>query len=272
MKAPDRTIIITGASSGIGRELAIRSAAPGVLLWLVARNAGDLGDVAALVRQRGGEARVAAMDLADLETSASFLTENFPAGSGVDEVHLAAAVTGFGEVRDMLPEDWDLIYRTNLLSPVQWTVHFYKNMVEARGGKIVLVSSLAAYAGYPTAVAYATAKAGLLGLYRSLVHEGRAWGVGVFIASPGYVDTPIYRKAVFRKTTFEKTMRDIRSLGFGILSSSEAAETILRKVGAGKTEFAFPAYASLMKWIAPRFPFFIGLIHRRMIRGFRSPS
>ena len=272
MNPPGRTIVITGASSGIGRELAIQSATPGVLVWLIARTRADLESVAEAVRQRGAEARIAVLDLADLDAASAFLDANFPVGSTVDELHLAAAVTEFGEVRDMVPEDWDLIHRTNLLSPVQWVVHFYRNMVEARKGRIILVSSLAAYAGYPTAVAYATAKAGLLGLYRSLVHEGKAWGVDVFIASPGYVDTPIYRKAVFRNTTFEKTMRDIKSLGFRILSSGEAAETILRKVRGGKNEFAFPAYASLMKWIAPRFPLFIAIIHQRIVKAFRAPA
>lgn len=194
---------------------------------------------------------------------------NFPATRRVDEVYLASAITQFGEVRDTLPEDWDLIYRTNLLSPLQWTLHFYETMIGAGAGKIVLISSLAAYAGYPTATAYATMKAGLLGLFRSIRHEGAARQIHFYLASPGYVSTNIYKTALFRNTSYEKTMELIRSLGFRVLSADDAARRILKSVRSGKREFAFPQYASLMKWLAPRMPWLIGLVHQRIVRNFR---
>ena len=188
------------------------------------------------------------------------------------EVYLSAAISMFGEVKDTLPEDWQRIYQTNLLSPVQWVLHFYGNMVAARAGKIIIISSLAAYAGYPTAVAYATMKAGLLGLFRSLLHEGKAYNVGIYMASPGYVDTSIYKSAVFRKTSYEKTMRQIKSLGFRILSAEKTAGIILRSVASGESQFALPAYASLMKWTAPRFPMVIGLLHAKIVKSFRQAT
>ena len=265
-----QTIVVTGASSGIGREIAIQLAEPQRVIWLIGRDQDRLDDVANQVRAKGAIAEIARMDLTDLDAADQFLDATFPKGTQVDTVYLAAAVTLFGEVQDILLEDWDRIYRTDLLSPVQWGRHFFANMVEQKTGEIIFVSSLAGYAGYPTATAYATMKAGLLGLYRSLSHEGKAQGVSIHLASPGYVDTGIYKSAVFRKTTYEKTMNLINGMGFRILSAEEAARSILRSVSHGKREFALPAYASFMKCVATRMPRVIDIIHAKMIKSFRQ--
>jgi len=267
-----QTIVITGASSGIGREIALRLAGPQQVIWLVGRDQSRLDEVAKLVTAKGAVAKVARLDLADLDTAEVFLNETFPAGERVDTVYLGAAVTQFGEIKDTLPEDWELIYRTNLLSPIQWSRHFYTEMVDRKAGRIVLISSLAGYAGYPTATAYATMKAGLLGLFRSLWHEARSHGVSIHLASPGYVDTAIYKTAVFRKTTYEDVMSQIKKLGFGCLTAENAAGRIIRSVSKGKSEFALPAYASLMKWVSPRMPFLIDAVHTKIIKSFRHES
>ena len=130
------------------------------------------------------------------------------------------------------------------------------------------MSSLAAYTGYPTAAVYSTMKAGLLGFYRSLVHEAENYRVSVHLTSPGYVDTNIYKTAVFRNTTYEKTMKLIGGLGFPILSAGDAAGRIIRSIRSGKSEHAFPFYASLLKWVAPRLPWLIGRIHQKIIGDF----
>ena len=267
-----KRVVVTGASSGIGREIAIQLAAPGGEIWLIGRDVERLNEVAELVQSKGATPHVVSLDLQDLDGSGRYLNENFPVGTVVDEVYLAAAVTQFGEVCDTLPEDWDQIYQTTLMSPVQWAHHFYSGMVSRRAGRIVLISSLAAYTGYPSAVAYATMKAGLLGLFRSLLYEGESHGVSFHIASPGYVDTRIYERALYRKTSFERTMQQIKSLGLPVISAEDSARRILKGVKRGKTEFAVPGYASLMKWIAPRMPFLVDLLHARVIQRFRQTT
>lgn len=267
-----QTVVVTGASSGIGRELALQLSKPGLKIWLVGRNKERLAAVAEQARLRGASPQIVELDLSDIERSGKFLAENFPHGTPVDSIYLGAAVTLFGEVQDTLPEDWDQIYRTNLLSPIQWTHHFYTGMVEQKRGTIVLISSLAGYSGYPTATAYATMKAGLLGLFRSLWYEGRSHGVAFHLASPGYVDTAIYQSATFRKTSYEKVMKLIGSLGFAVIPADKSAAKIIRSVSRGEKEFAFPAYASVMKWVAPRMPFLINVVHTKIIKGFRKTS
>ena len=267
-----KTILITGASSGIGRALASELAAPGCEIWLVGRDGERLEAVAAQVRAKGAVPHVAIVDLSDMCQSGHFIAENFPNGRRVDEIYLGAAITLFGEVRDTLPDDWERIYHTNLLGPIQWTHHFYSRMVEQKAGKIVIISSLAAYVGYPTATAYATMKAGLLGLFRSLYYEGKSHGIEIHLISPGYVDTGIFRSAVFRKTSYEKTMEQIHHIGLPVISAEKSAVLIMDAVRRGKKEFAFPTYAAVIKWVAPRVPFLIGLIHTRIINGFRKHS
>jgi len=266
------THVITGASSGIGRELAIQLARPGRKIWLIGRDEERLAEVAAQIEGRGAVSRWKSLDLADMNASSAFLDEEFPAGKPVHSVYLSAAVSLFGEVQDTQLEDWQDLYKTNLLSAVQWTHHFYKHMVEAKEGRIVLVASLASYAGYPTATAYATMKAGLLGLYRSLWYEGKEHGVFVHISAPGYVKTGIYQHARFRKTSYEDTMSLIHSLGFGMIEADVAARHILEAIDSGKNESSFPAYAMLMKWAAPRMPWFAELVHQRLLKNFRRTS
>ena len=111
-------------------------------------------------------------------------------------------------------------------------------------------------------------KAALLGIYRSLVHEARIYQVKLHLCSPGYVDTNIYKSAVFRNTSYEKTMKMIGGLGFPVLSAENAAARIIRAASSGSSERVFPLYAAVLAWLAPRAPWLISIIHRKIIRDF----
>lgn len=266
-----KEILVTGASSGIGQELARQLAAPGRRLWLVARSGDKLEQLAAELRGKGAQAEVVVLDLADTERCGAFL-EGFLKEHQLDEVYLSAAVSIFGEVKDILPEDWDQIYRTDLLSYVQWVQSCYAQMVSRKQGKLVIVSSLAGYSGYPTSVPYATMKAGLLGLYRTLRYEAPAHGVGVHLVSPGYVRTRIYEAAIYRRANYDNTMKQIGEMGFPMIESAAAATAILKGVAAGKGQIVFPFYARLLSFVGPRFPWLVRSIHAKMVKRFRELS
>ena len=270
--SPNETIVITGASSGIGRELARQIAAPGRCIWLVARDKNRLQEVAESVRANGAEARVVALDLGDLDTAGQFLHAELALDRPIDQLYLAAAVSLFGEVKDICEEDWDLLYRTDLLSYLQWIQAVYPQMVARRSGTIVLVSSLAGYVGYPTSVPYASMKAGLLGLFKSLRYEADQYDVHIHLVAPGYVDTGIYEAATYRGTNFECTMKIIEDMHFKMIPAERAAAAILDGVRKGKYEICFPGYARMMVWLGSRLPVLIGLLHRNMITRFRGLS
>ena len=266
-----KEILVTGASSGIGMELARQLAGPGKRVWLVARSEDKLNELADEIRAKGGAAEVRALDLSDIEHCSVFL-EQLMREVQLDEIYLAAAVSIFGEVKDVQPEDWDQIYRTDLLSYAQWVQAVYESMAKVRRGRIVMVSSLAGYAGYPTSVPYATMKAGLLGLFRTLRYEAPGHGVAVHLVSPGYVRTGIYRSAIYRRSSFDNTLKQIDEMGFKMIESGEAAATILKGISQGKEEIVFPGYARMLAWIAPRFPWLVRGIHARMVKRFRELS
>lgn len=263
-------IVITGASSGIGRELACQLAREATEIWLVGRDGERLAQVAALVREKGAVPHVVLLDLMDFDQARHFLNEAFPADMRVDALYLDAAISIFGEMKDILIDDWQKVYDSNLASPVQWALHFYQGMISHKAGKIIFISSLSASTGYPTAIPYATTKAGLLGFYKSLKYEAKSHGISVHNGVPGFVDTGIYQAAIYRKTTYQKTLSEIRALGLPLLTAKDAASRILKSVRRGKSEFAFPFYTAGLKWLSPRFPWIIDRMHHKMLREFRK--
>jgi short-subunit dehydrogenase len=263
-----RVIVVTGASSGIGRALAGRLAHPGVKLWLIGRCTERLAEVVATVRERGAEACPAVIDLRESGAAADFLEGTLAREERLDEVYLVAALSLFGEVKDLWLEDWRAIYQTNLLAVAQWMTALYPRLVAQGSGRLVIVSSLAAYAGYPTSVPYATMKSGLLGMFRSLTHEAGRHGVQVHLVSPGYVETGIYRSAIYRKTDCESVLRQVRALGFRMIAAERAAELTLHGIARGRREIVFPGYARALVWVGTHFPWVLRRLHRRVMKSF----
>jgi short-subunit dehydrogenase len=259
-----KTYLITGASSGIGRELARQLAGPGTKLHLIGRCLERLEAVAGEVRQAGGIALPTALDLSHVEEAARFLEQTLD-GEPIDEAYLGAAKSIFGFVEDAEPGDWEELYRTNLLSVVQWAQFLFRKMVNQRAGKLVLIGSLASFSGYPTATPYATMKAGLLGLGRSLRYEGIDYGVEVYLACPGYVSTRIFESAIYRKTSLAAALDHIKHQRFPVLEADDAARRILKKTRGRPREFAFPAYATFLAWTAPRIPWLLKMIHKGIV-------
>ena len=188
-----RVVVLTGASSGIGKAAALAFAARGEKLVLAARGAGDLASVAAAC---GGDALVVPTDVTrchEIDELAEAAVDRF---GRIDVWVDTAAVMAYGSFEDLPSNVFDKVVTTDLLGPANVARTALRQFRAQGDGTLILCSSLLAHITAPYMSAYATAKWGLRGLIRTLLQETRdAPDIHVCTLAPGSVDTPIYRSA-----------------------------------------------------------------------------
>lgn len=183
--------LVTGASRGIGRAIAQRLAGDG---WPVAVNyrADEDGakETVVLIEQAGGDAVLAQGDVATAEGIGSAF------GAAEERGRVLVLVNNAGVTRDglaavMKQESWDAVLRTNLDGAFAACRRALKKMIAERWGRIVNISSVVGVRGQAGQVNYAAAKAGLIGMTRSLALELATRGITVNAVAPGFVRTQI---------------------------------------------------------------------------------
>jgi len=190
-----RNILITGASTGIGRALAVKAAANGDRVWGVARNGEAL---ARLEEETAGGARTSVCDIADPAAVVRTLEKMSEAGFQPDLVYLNAAVDLEDPYPELPVENLRQTFRTNLEGALSWVSHCLPGMLDSGGGEFVAVSSLLAFRPDPASPAYAASKAGLSMAFRSLRQRYRGTGVRFRTVYLGPVATginPRFREA-----------------------------------------------------------------------------
>lgn len=191
-----RTVLVTGASSGIGRATALELARPGTRLVLVSRSAEALAEVAAECRRAGAEALCAPADVADAAAVTSSFEQARAAYGPVDGVVHAAAVLALGRFEDVPTEDFDRVLTVNVTGTAHVARAALGHFREAGGGSLVVVGSLLGRTTTPYLSGYVASKWAVHGLVRTLQIEARRTpGVRVGLVTPGGVDTPIYDAA-----------------------------------------------------------------------------
>lgn len=191
-----KSVIITGASAGIGRRLAEVLASQGARLTLAARSEEALGEVAARCRELGGEALAVPTDVSDPDACERLVRAAVEAHGGVDVLVNNAGISmwaRFDEITDLTL--FERIMRINYLGSVYCTYHALPHLKRANG-QIVAVSSLTGKAGVPTRTAYAASKHAMQGFFDSLRVELRNTGVDILVVSPGFVATEVRDRAV----------------------------------------------------------------------------
>ncbi|MDB9529234.1 SDR family oxidoreductase [Oscillatoria sp. CS-180] len=187
-----RRALITGASSGIGRETAIAFAKAGIDVALVARSQSKLETLTSELLQMGIEAKPYVIDLSQIETlqtSLSLLLEDF----GSVNILINNAGMGYtGSLASMPLADWQKLMDLNLTSVFLVMQAVIPEMRAQGGGTIVNVASIAAHNAFPTWGAYSASKAGLVSLSRILGAEESENGIRVMTVSPGAVNTPLW--------------------------------------------------------------------------------
>ena len=182
--------VVTGAGRGAGKAIAHRLASIGAHVLLVARNADQLNEVRDQIVEAGGTAFVYPCDL----TNASSVSQ---LGKTVAENHKRcdilvnnAAIGIDGKLlHEVTPDEWDLVFDTNLRGPYLMIRAFAPLMIAARSGHIINISSLSGSNPLPTGAAYAASKWGLNGLTYSVAEELRQYNIRVSVVSPGSINT-----------------------------------------------------------------------------------
>jgi 3-oxoacyl-[acyl-carrier protein] reductase len=183
--------LVTGASSGIGVAIAQALHGQGAHVVLSGRREAEL---AALAEQLGERARVAVADLAEPD-AATALVEGVEASEG----RLDILVNNAGFTRDRLalrmePEDWNAVLEVDLNAPFRLARAALRGMLKRRAGRIISIASIVGVMGNPGQSNYAAAKAGLIGMSKSLAQEVASRNVTVNVVAPGFIDTPMTQK------------------------------------------------------------------------------
>jgi NAD(P)-dependent dehydrogenase (short-subunit alcohol dehydrogenase family) len=248
---PWKVAWITGASSGIGRELALLLAHRGVNVAVTARSAGKLDALAA------GQPGILAFP-ADVTDDAAMraIVPRIVATMGA--IDLAVLNAGTWEPVAASALDPAVFARTmdvNYLGVVRSLAAVLPVMQERRAGRIAIVSSVAGYRGLPKAGAYGPSKAALISLAESLAPELGQAGIGLSLVNPGFVATPLTAKNDF-------------PMPF-MIAPEDAARRIVRGLERGRFEIAFPwQLVTILKLarILP-YPLFLALVRRGILRG-----
>ena len=189
MKLKDSVVLITGASSGIGAELARQADAKGSRVGLLARSTKDLDTLRAELH---GTCAVVTADVTSPEAVADAVAKVTEALGPVDVLVNNAGIGLYGAFLDTDSDDLDRLMRTNYLGVVHLLKAVLPGMVERRRGHVVTVGSIAGRIGAPFEAAYSASKFAVTGLTEALSVELAPFGIGVSLVNPGPVDTPFF--------------------------------------------------------------------------------
>ena len=258
----DNVVILTGASSGIGRATALQLAEQGAWLALAARDAERLVEVAAACGQRGGRVMTVKTDVA-IEAGCRNLIERTVAEYGrIDTLINNAGIsmwTPFDQLQDLAI--LDQIMRVNYLGAAYLT-HYALPHLKQTSGRLVAVSSLAGKNGVPTRSGYAASKHAMVGFFDTLRIELMGTGVSVTIIYPGFVTSEIRERAYGAdgQPLGKSPVRETE-----VMSAEECARIMIKAIAQRKREEVMTLRGKLGKWLKLIAPGLVDQVARRAI-------
>jgi 3-oxoacyl-[acyl-carrier protein] reductase len=212
---PTRVAFVTGASRGIGRAVALRLAADKRHVVLASRSAGPLSDLKSEIANFGGSASVKAVDVGDAAALAKAIEETAAELGRLDILVNNAGITRDNLVLRMSDEEWDEVLRVDLKSAFVAIRAAARPMMKNRFGRIVNISSTSGLVGNAGQSNYAAAKAGLIGLTKSIARELGGKGITCNAVAPGYIETDMTSSLPQEIKDKILTMLAVRRLGAG---------------------------------------------------------
>jgi 3-oxoacyl-[acyl-carrier protein] reductase len=218
-----RTAIVTGASRGIGKAIAMRLAAAGAKVACVARSADKLKETVDAIAAAGGAAEVHPCDVTDSAAVSTLVDALNESWGRIDIVVNNAGITKDTLIPRMTDEDWDSVIATNLRSVFLFMRAASLVMMRQRSGRIINISSVSGLMGNSGQSNYSASKAGIIGLTRTVAQELAGRKVTVNVVCPGFIASEMTAAMGATLDEFVKTRIPAKRLG----EADEVADAVL---------------------------------------------
>jgi len=199
-----KVALVTGASSGIGREIALALAEAGAAVVLAARREAELAKAAAEVEAKGGRAATLAIDVTDRARLANAASEASRAFGPPDILVNAAGINVRKPILEVTAEDWDAVLRINLDAPFFLGQALAPAMIERGWGRIINIASLQSVRAFTMGAAYGSSKGGVAQLTRAQAQAFSKQGVTANAIAPGFFATALTAPVVQDTARWQK--------------------------------------------------------------------
>lgn len=218
-----KVALVTGASRGIGRQIALTLAEYGAAVIVNYNGSKERAqEVVAEITDKGGSAVAYQCSVSDYEACGTMITEMLARFGHIDILVNNAGITRDNLVMKMTPEDFDAVIDTNLKGTFYTIKHMYRAFLKQRAGRIINLTSVSGLLGNAGQANYAASKAGVVGLTKSMARELASRNITVNAVAPGFIDTEMTQ--AMTETAREASLQQIPLKRVGI--PADIAETV----------------------------------------------
>ena len=251
MPLKDKIVVITGASSGIGKAAAIEFAKKGAKLAIIARRKEKLEDLQESLAQFNTKVLVCLCDVSDKESVKKMSNAVLEKFGKIDILVNNAGFAIYGTVENLTIEQIESQMQTNYFGMIYCIKNFLPILQKQNSGHIVNVASVAASFGLPGIASYCASKSAMLGFSEGLKHELRGTNIGVTVVSPIMVRTNFFDHESFAKMPkYSPTSLDPKTVANAIIRASESS----------RLEIIVPGIVRIGVWLKHTIPFVINPI------------
>jgi NAD(P)-dependent dehydrogenase (short-subunit alcohol dehydrogenase family) len=263
----DKTAIVTGGASGIGKAVSEALAESDAFVVVADIDGAGAEHVAEGIRRRGQKARAAELDVCDAAAFEKLIQDTAREKGRLDYLFNNAGIGIAGEERDVTAEDWQRVLDVDLHGVIHGARAAYRVMVAQGSGHIVNTASLAGLVPAAGEISYTTAKYGVVGLSHGLRAEGAGLGVKVSVVCPGFIDTPILVKSELRGPNDREKLRAMIPPA---MPPKRCARIILRGVAKNRATIIVTRHAWALWWLARASPDGIIWLATRVVERMRK--
>jgi len=229
-----RHALVTGGGSGIGRAVAQHLARDGAAVTVLDLDGGSARAVAEALVATGARAHAVVADVSDAAAVAGAVADARGALGAVHVLVGCAGIAGFAPLLEMTAAQWERMLAVHLTGTFTATRAVLPDMIAARWGRVVTISSVGGLRGGPNLTHYAAAKAGVIGFTKALALEVGMHGITANAVAPGLVDTPMLRGSGIPAAVLEQSLRQIP---VGRLGTPEDVAAVCAFLASPEAEF-----------------------------------